>query len=163
MAAEWVRYTAESRQRNPNGARVFAWEIGNELYHKGDASGGSLSPEAYSDRLREFAREMRAVDPAARIGAIGLENYPTFEFNSYRNWNGIVLQRAGGDIDFMAVHNGYAPVAPAPGTSIRHFGRHRSWSPRTCASPGTRFAASLRRTARIASASRSRNGPLSST
>ena len=112
MAADWVRYMNDQLRRNPNGPRVLWWEMGNELYHKGDASGGSLSPEAYSDKLRAFAREMRAVDPTIRLGAIGMENYPTFPFNSYRDWNETVLKRAGGDIDFFAVHNAYAPVGP---------------------------------------------------
>lgn len=112
MAADWVRYMNDQLRRNPNGPRVLWWEMGNELYHKGDASGGSLSPEAYADKLRAFAREMRAVDPTIRLGAIGMENYPTFPFNSYRDWNETVLKRAGGDIDFFAVHNAYAPVGP---------------------------------------------------
>ena len=54
----------------------------------------------------------RGLLPGARIGAIGLENYPTFPFNSHRNWNAIVLARTGAYIDFFAVHNCYAPVAP---------------------------------------------------
>ena len=112
LAADWVRYMKEAHQRNPNGPRVQGWEIGNEVYHKGDASGGSMTPEAYADKLRDFAREIRAVDPQARIGAIGLENYPTFPFNSHRNWTEVVMKRAGADIDFYSVHNGYAPVAP---------------------------------------------------
>ena len=112
MAADWVRYMNDQLLRNPNGPRVLWWEMGNELYHKGDASGVSLSPEAYADKLRAFARDMRAVDPTIRLGAIGMENYPTFPFNSYRDWNEIVLKRAGGDIDFFAVHNAYAPVGP---------------------------------------------------
>ena len=112
MAADWVRYMKNLRQAHPDGPRVQWWEMGNELYHKGDASGGSLTPEAYADKLQTFAREMRAVDPSIRIGAIGMENYPTFPFNSYRDWDEIVLKRAGSDIDFLAVHNAYAPVGP---------------------------------------------------
>ena len=110
MAADWVRYMKDQQQRNPAGPRVQWWEMGNELYHKGDASGVSLAPEAYADKLLAFAREMRAVDPSIRLGAIGMENYAAFQFNSYPGWNEIVLKRTGGDIDFFALHNGYAPV-----------------------------------------------------
>ena len=110
MAADWVRYMKDRQQRDPAGPRAQWWEMGNELYHKDDASGGALTPEAYSDKLRAFAREMRAADSTIRLGAIGMENYPTFPFNSYRDWNEIVLKRTGGDIDFFAVHNAYAPV-----------------------------------------------------
>jgi alpha-N-arabinofuranosidase len=112
LAADWVRYMKDLQQRNPGGPRVQWWEMGNELYHKGDASGGSLSPEGYADKLRAFAKDMRASDSSIRLGAIGMENYPAFPFNSYRDWNEIVLRRAGGEIDFFAVHNAYAPVGP---------------------------------------------------
>jgi len=110
MAADWVRYMKAQGLRNPGGPRVLWWELGNELYHKGDASGVSLAPRAYAEKLRAFAREMRAADPSVRLGAIGMENYPAFQFNSYPDWNEIVLKRTGGDIDFFALHNGYAPV-----------------------------------------------------
>ncbi len=110
LAADWVRFLQEARRRDARVPPVRYWEMGNELYHKGDASGASLAPRDYVARLRAFAREMRAVDPAIRLGAIGLENYPTFPFNSYRDWNETVLRGAGDEIDFLAVHNAYAPV-----------------------------------------------------
>ncbi len=118
-AADWVAYMRQLRERNPRAARVDWWEMGNELYHKDDASGASMAPEAYADKVLAFAREMKAADPSIRIGAIGMENYPLFPFNSYRNWNEIVLKRTGGQIDFFAVHNGYAPVAPDDGANPR--------------------------------------------
>ncbi len=118
-AADWVAYMRQLRERNPRAARVDWWEMGNELYHKDDASGASMTPEAYADKVLAFAREMKAADPTIRIGAIGMENYPLFPFNSYRNWNEIVLKRTGGQIDFFAVHNGYAPVAPDDGANPR--------------------------------------------
>lgn len=109
-AANWVGYMKDAHARNPTGPRVQYWEMGNELYHKGDASGVSLTPEAYAEKLGVFARQMRAVDGSIRIGAIGMENYPTFPFNSYRDWNEIVLKRTGAEIDFFAVHDAYAPA-----------------------------------------------------
>ena len=112
MAASWVQYVKSLLQKNPVGPRVQWWEMGNELYHKGDASGGSLPPEKYVAKFREFAQEMRSADPSIRLGAIGMENYATFPFNSYPDWNEIVLKRLGGEIDFFALHNAYAPVAP---------------------------------------------------
>lgn len=112
MAAGWVQHVKNQLQKNPVSPRVQWWEMGNELYHKGDASGGSLTPEKYAAKFREFAQEMRSVDPSIRLGAIGMENYATFPFNSYSDWNEIVLKRIGGEIDFFALHNAYAPVAP---------------------------------------------------
>jgi alpha-N-arabinofuranosidase len=112
MAAEWVRHMKERARKDPKGPRATWWELGNELYHSGDASGVTLKPEAYADKYLAFARAMRAEDPAVRLGAIAMENYPLFPFNSYRNWNETVFRRAGAEIDFVAVHNGYAPVGP---------------------------------------------------
>ena len=112
MAAEWVRYMKNRREKDAGAPRATWWELGNELYHSGDASGRSLKPEAYADKVLAFARAMRAEDPTVRLGAIAMENYPLFPFNSHRDWNEIVLKRAGGEIDFLALHNGYAPVAP---------------------------------------------------
>jgi len=112
MAAEWVRYMKGVAQKDPKAPRATWWELGNELYHSGDASGASLKPEAYADKYLAVARAMRAEDPSVRLGAIAMENYPLFPFNSHKNWNETVLRRAGGEIDFIALHNGYAPVAP---------------------------------------------------
>lgn len=106
LAGDWVRHMAARR----GGPRALWWEVGNELYHKGDASGGALPPEDYAEKFLAFARAMRAADPQVRLGAIGLENYPTFAFNSWRDWNEVILRRLGGEIDFLAVHNGYAPA-----------------------------------------------------
>ncbi len=112
LAADWVRYVNGEGGRNPRNGRVTWWEIGNELYMQDDASGGSTTPERYADRVVQFARAMRAVDPDIRIAAIGLRNFGRYRFNAHDNWNEVVLRRAGGEIDLLAVHNAYAPVLP---------------------------------------------------
>ncbi|MBP0466411.1 hypothetical protein J5Y09_20960 [Roseomonas sp. PWR1] len=110
MAADWVRYVNGEGGRSPRDGRVEWWEIGNELYIDGDASGGHTTPERYADRVVEFARAMRAVDPQIRIMAIGLRNFGRYRFNAFDRWNEVVLRRAGGEIDALAVHNAYAPL-----------------------------------------------------
>jgi len=110
MAADWVRYLKDAQRRSPGGPRVQFWEMGNELYGKGEGRAITLTPEAYVGKLRAFVPEMRAADPAIRVGAIGMENYPTFPFNAHPRWNETVLKQAGDLIDFFAVHNAYAPV-----------------------------------------------------
>lgn len=112
MAADWVRYVNGEGGRSPRNGRVTWWEIGNELYMQGDASGGATTPERYADSVIEFARAMRAVDPDIRIAAIGLRNFGRYRFNSHDNWNEVVLRRAGQEIDLLAVHNAYSPVIP---------------------------------------------------
>lgn len=105
-AADWVRYV------NGKGLRVRYWEVGNELYIN-DGSPMSkrttLNPTAYAQRFVAFARAMRAADPRINIGAIGGENQGRYTVVSYRDWNRTVLQQAGDRMDFLAVHNGYAP------------------------------------------------------
>jgi alpha-N-arabinofuranosidase len=110
LAADWVRYVNGEGGRAPRGPRVDLWEIGNELYMKGDASGGSMSPAAYADRVVAFSRAMKAVDPGITVAAIGLRNFGRYRFNDYEDWNEVVLRRAAGSFDLLAVHNAYAPV-----------------------------------------------------
>lgn len=110
LAADWVRYVNGEGGRAPRGPRVELWEIGNELYMEGDASGGHLTPEAYAEKLLAFAAAMKAVDPTIRLGAIGLRNFGRYRFNSFDNWNEVVLRRAGHAFDLLNVHNAYAPV-----------------------------------------------------
>lgn len=106
-AADWVRYV------NKNGRRVVDWELGNELYARTlspAAAQITMSPETYAEKVREFAQAMRAADPGIRIGAIGGDPEGPFPVVEYRGWNRTVLERAGTHIDFLSVHNGYAPV-----------------------------------------------------
>jgi alpha-N-arabinofuranosidase len=106
-AADWVRYV------NRTSRRVEYWEVGNELYVKMGHrafSDVTMTPEQYGRKFVEFAREMRAADPGIKIGAIGDENYGTLSPRAYGDWTAKVLAIAGSDMDFLAIHNGYAPV-----------------------------------------------------
>ncbi len=111
LAAEWVRYVNGEGGRSPRGPHVEFWQVGNELYIEGDASGGHMSPQAYADRFLAFSAAMKAVDPTIRIGAIGLRNYGRYRLNRYNNWNEVVLRKAGPAMDVLTVHNAYAPIA----------------------------------------------------
>jgi alpha-N-arabinofuranosidase len=106
-AAAWVRYV------NGKGTRVRDWELGNELYARtlsADAANVTMRPEVYAAKVKQFARAMREADPNIRIGAIGGESSGPLPLVEYKDWNRIVLQNAGSEIDFLAVHNSYAPV-----------------------------------------------------
>jgi alpha-N-arabinofuranosidase len=106
-AADWVRHV------NASGLRVRYWEVGNELYiDDGSAISQAihLSPEAYAERFLEFARAMREADPRIRIGAIGGRNQGRYAPLQDPRWNQVLLARAADEIDFLAVHNAYAPV-----------------------------------------------------
>jgi alpha-N-arabinofuranosidase len=107
LAADWVRHV------NARELRVRFWEVGNEIYIN---DGGAVSkavtvePEVYARRYLEFARAMRSADPRIRIGAVGGENYGKYRIVGYPDWNRKVLQAAGSEIDFLSIHNAYAPV-----------------------------------------------------
>jgi len=118
QAAEWVQYV------NGGGRRVLYWEIGNESYFAGDdphVSAAMLTPEQYTARFLQFARAMRSVDPEIKIGAIADENYSHSVNRSFPNWTDYLLKNAGGEIDFIAVHSGYAPLLWVD----------KGWNPRT--------------------------------
>src|SRR5262249_10835740 len=105
-AADWVRYV------NRGGLRVRFWEVGNELYlNDGSpaAKATAIDPDRYAARFREFAQAMRAADSRIQIGAIGGENQGRYQVVSYPNWNRTLLQKDADLIDFLAVHNAYAP------------------------------------------------------
>ncbi len=109
-AADWVRYV---NGKSPGKPQVTYWEVGNELYGKDDSPATkavTTTPDVYAKRFLEFARAMRAADPSIRIGAIGGENYGRYAMNGYPGWNRELLHRAGGEVDFLSVHNAYAPM-----------------------------------------------------
>jgi len=105
-AAEWVKFM----NHGPGGMRVTRWEVGNELYMKGDLSGGQMSAERYASTYLAFASAMRAVDPTIRVGAIGGLNQGAYHFIDDARWSEKLLKAAAGQIDFLAVHDAYAPV-----------------------------------------------------
>ncbi len=89
-------------------------EVGNEIYMKSfDANSPpafDLRPADYADRVVAFAQAMRRVDPSIQIGAIGADNFTTVPLTHYADWTETVLAKASGSIDFLAVHNAYAPL-----------------------------------------------------
>jgi alpha-N-arabinofuranosidase len=105
-AADWVRYV---NRRNGNAPRVNYWEIGNELYIN-DPKFVSMPPTVYVRRVHEFVRAMREADPSIKIGAIADDNYPRAVTPAYPRWTDQVLREAAGEIDFVAVHDAYAPM-----------------------------------------------------
>lgn len=106
-AADWVAHV------NGKSERVRYWEVGNELYlNEGSAMSKSITvnPMRYAERFREFAQAMQTVDPRIKLLAIGGENQGRYANVNYADWNRTVLEKAGDQIDFLAVHNAYAPV-----------------------------------------------------
>lgn len=120
-AASWVAYCnrRDALERAKNGSpepfSIRNWEIGNEQYIKPDRSlptpsDSYLAAEEYAERFKRFASAMRAVDPDLHIGAVSGRNFGLYRLLHDENWEQTLLQRAAGQIDFLSVHNGYAPL-----------------------------------------------------
>jgi alpha-L-arabinofuranosidase len=106
-AADWVRYI------NNGSRRVDYWEIGNELYldlNLLDPTLSLITPQQYAQRFLDYAAAMRAVDPSIKLGADIDYDYALTTFKKYPDWLEIVMRNAGSQIDFVSVHNGFAPL-----------------------------------------------------
>jgi alpha-L-arabinofuranosidase len=106
-AADWVRYV------NKDSQRVKYWEVGNELYVNltaFDPALNAIPPAAYASRYLQYAQAMRAADPSIKIGAILDFNYGLTTYKPFPDWADTVLSQAGPQIDFVSVHNAFAPA-----------------------------------------------------
>ena len=105
-AAAWVEYcngpptskygAMRAANGHPEPFAVKLWEVGNEIW--GDWVRGRSDAETYARNLNRYAKAMRAVDPSIKLIAVGDNNM---------NWNRTVLQAAGQNIDYLAVHHYY--------------------------------------------------------
>jgi len=69
------------------------WGIGNEVY--GAWQVGHATAEAYGDRCIQWARFLKAVDPAVKVVAVGADK---------PDWDLEVLKRAGRLVDYISNH-----------------------------------------------------------
>jgi hypothetical protein len=97
-AAAWVLYANKVKRHN-----VRYWEIGNENYGTWEADNNTRphDPVTYANRFKEYWRQMKAVDPSIKIGAvvaIGEDNFANYTDHPVTN------PRTG------QVHNGWTPV-----------------------------------------------------
>ena len=95
------------------GVSARYWEIGNEVYMGGkeySSAAVSKTPEQYAAIYDSFASALRAVNPNIEVGAIGCHDTGAFNLCYYPDWNRRVLSKVRQKIDFLAIHNSYAPV-----------------------------------------------------
>ncbi len=98
MAAEWVRWANKK-----NHYAVKYWEIGNELEGKWELGhylpdGSEMTGEIYARRFAEFAKAMKAVDPAIKVGGAA-----GGEIN--RGFAKGMLKYSGNLVDFVSFHH----------------------------------------------------------
>ncbi|MGI9074634.1 MAG: alpha-L-arabinofuranosidase C-terminal domain-containing protein [Bryobacteraceae bacterium] len=106
-ARAWVEYlqgspdSTQGQRRAANGHRapwrVGAWELGNELYD--DAQLGWYTPQAYAERYLAFFHGILSVVPSETLVlATG------GEIDSFKNWNGALLESAGPELHYITTH-----------------------------------------------------------
>jgi hypothetical protein len=115
-AAAWVRYANKTRRLN-----IRYWEIGNENYGtwERDDNDRPHDPVNYANRFKEYWRQMKAVDPTIRIGAVvvtgedAFANYPQYVVTnprtgqSHSGWTPVMLdtlRQLGVTPDFVVYH-----------------------------------------------------------
>ena len=115
-AAAWVNYANKVKRNN-----VRYWEIGNENYGSWEADNNTRphDPVTYATRFKEYWRQMKAVDPTIRIGAVivlgedAYANYPEQQVTNPRTgqvhggWTPVMLdalKQLGVTPDFVVYH-----------------------------------------------------------
>jgi alpha-L-arabinofuranosidase len=111
-AGEWARYF-----RSQNITPRF-WEVGNEIYladpGKEQPNGKRIAKtgEQYARDFPQFRRAILEATPNAKVGLIGHIDDGAFPIspNGRKDWTERMVREFKGEADFMAIHNGYAPV-----------------------------------------------------
>lgn len=115
VAADWVEYV-----NHQSGFYVEYWELGNEVTASdefpwaGDPQDPGLqvpwfTRDLYIQKIHEWSRAMKAVDPTIKIGAVALESPRGGGIAEW--WTLPILQDRADDIDFLIVHP-YVDVSP---------------------------------------------------
>lgn len=124
-AKNWVAYanSTVNYERAANGSTapfaVKLWEIGNEPYMRnwsGTSNSSLMTASTYTTKFIDYATKMKQADPTIKVVAVGGSNFGRYQLVQEANWNKELLQRAGSQIDFLAVHNAYAPMVVNLGT-----------------------------------------------
>ncbi|MEP6714781.1 MAG: hypothetical protein ABJC09_04365 [Terriglobia bacterium] len=110
-AADWVTFT--NNKGRPEGYRVRYWDLGNEQYMKHpnpETARSYMTVRDYVSKVQEFAVAMKRRDPGIHLGAVGGTNFGNYKIVEDENWNRTVLAKTASLVDFISIHDGYAPV-----------------------------------------------------
>lgn len=107
---DWQSYFAQK------GFPVKYWEIGNEIYLAEDSAHATIpgndrrifkTADRYSSLFNEWAKALRERDPHVLVGGIA---GTTNTSRQNRGWLPALLAASGDQLDFIAIHNAFAPL-----------------------------------------------------
>jgi alpha-N-arabinofuranosidase len=115
-AAAWVRHTNRTHSYD-----FKYWEIGNESYGtwETDKTTRAHDPVVYATRFKDYAAQMKAVDPSIKVGAVVVVDEDSFANYAdqsavnprtgatHRGWNAVMLAtlaRLGVSPDYVVYH-----------------------------------------------------------
>jgi alpha-N-arabinofuranosidase len=116
-AAAWVervnRQGLTSRRTGKRLPKVAYWEIGNEPYLKDEGQKKLwTTPEEFAAKAGRIIRAMKAVDPAIQVGIpLRSDQLGRIPATPHPGFNEKVLRALDADVDFVSLHNAYAPLA----------------------------------------------------
>ena len=116
-AAGWVKYFRE--QNFP----VASYAVGNEIYmaDKNEPVKElpiNKTPREYVDFYLKCKAAIDAVAPGTKLGVIGLHDTGNIGLSKHPDWMQVVLGELGDKVDFIDLHNGYAPAIRASGVGL---------------------------------------------
>jgi len=94
QAGAWVAYVRE----NFGSGSVPVWSVGNEQWNPLEHNSNYSKPERYVKRFHDWAKAMRAADPAIKLVASGGDE------QGYAGWNRVLLEGIGREMDYISCH-----------------------------------------------------------
>jgi len=112
-AVEWVKYL------NSNNFEVTDFTVGNEIYLAKPDEPVMKTAQQYVDFCIKCKEGIDKVAPYTKFGAISLHEAEYMPVKENRDWMYEVLSKIGDKIDFIDVHNGYAPITRGVGVNSK--------------------------------------------
>ena len=110
-AIKWAEYI---KKENFN---VTSFTVGNELYLTKSDEPMAKTTQQYIDFFLKCKEGIDKVAPEVKLGVISLHDSRYMPIKENRNWMKDVLTALGDKIDFVDVHNSYAPIVRGVGFS----------------------------------------------
>lgn len=110
-AIRWVKYF---KLKN---FQVTAYAVGNEIYMAKREEPIYKTPQEYIQFYKKCYKGIKDIDPNIKLGTIGLHDTGNIKLSQNENWMNEILSNIGDKIDFIDIHNSYAPITRGVGIS----------------------------------------------